>query len=110
MSAIYLIVQNSEREDIDGILTSLVSQVPKTARSIFRNTCKLIKKYMDLFTNGNPPKSITIEEVKNWSSTERKVSSSPPQVKIEDTSKLNEFLISINNLVNRQCQTLLKTL
>ena len=34
MTNIYLIVQDGDREDIDEILTSLVSKVPKATRSI----------------------------------------------------------------------------
>ena len=111
MTNIYLIVQDGDREDIDEILTSLTSKVPKATRSIFRNTCKLVKKYMDLFTDGKLPKSITIEEIKAWTSADRKVNNSPPpNFNNNDTIKLNESLSSITNLVNRQCQTLKDTM
>ena len=106
----YLIVQNGECEDIDNILTSLISKVPKAYNCIFGNTCKLIKNYMDLFTDGKLHKSITIEEIKSWTSVDRKVNISPPPFNSNDTIKLNESLSSITNLVNRQCQTLKDTM
>ena len=114
MEEILFTVQNSPIEDINEILTSLSSNIPKALKSRFKNMCLIIRDYMDKFSNhGILPKNTTAEDLMEWYHLEKnldKVSSPIPKEKSDESGYLEKQVSKITNLVNRQCQTIKDTL
>ena len=70
MDTIFFIVNNGSEDDLDEIIKSIPTQVPKALSIRFRNMCLILRDYM-LSSNGVLFNTVTMTDVMEWNNMDK---------------------------------------
>ena len=113
METIFFIVNNGSEDDLDEIIKSIPTKVPKALSIRFRNMCLIIRDYMRNFsTNGVLFNTVTMADVMEWNNMDKYLTTKQVQPKNNDSIqdvKPSTSNSTNANLVARMCQTIKDT-